>query len=60
MINIIILLAILGYSAWVLVRFLRKSRQGACAGCSSSKSCPGCATSAVSEDTRKTTAAHKG
>ncbi|WP_225998941.1 FeoB-associated Cys-rich membrane protein [Paenibacillus sp. BJ-4] len=50
MINIIILLAILGYSAWVLVRFLRKSRQGACAGCSSSKSCPGCAASAVNEN----------
>ncbi|WP_081752150.1 FeoB-associated Cys-rich membrane protein [Paenibacillus sp. 1-18] len=50
MINIIILLAILGYSAWVLVRFLRKSRQGACAGCSSSKSCPGCAASTVNED----------
>ncbi|PNQ78176.1 FeoB-associated Cys-rich membrane protein [Paenibacillus sp. F4] len=60
MINIIILLAILGYSAWVLVRFLRKSRQGACAGCSSSKSCPGCAGSSMNEDTRKTTAAHKG
>ncbi|WP_418026587.1 FeoB-associated Cys-rich membrane protein [Paenibacillus sp. JJ1722] len=57
MINIIILLAILGYSAWVLVRFLRKSRQGACAGCSSSKSCPGCATSVVNENTR---AVHKG
>ncbi|MGM1023246.1 MAG: FeoB-associated Cys-rich membrane protein [Bacillota bacterium] len=50
MINIIILLVILGYSAWVFVRFLRKSRQGACAGCSLSKSCPGCATSAVKED----------
>ncbi|MDQ0050054.1 flagellar biogenesis protein FliO [Paenibacillus polymyxa] len=53
MINIIILLAILGYSAWVLVRFLRKSRQGACAGCSSSKSCPGCAASSVHEDYAK-------
>ncbi|MGG4221100.1 FeoB-associated Cys-rich membrane protein [Paenibacillus jamilae] len=50
MVNIIILLVILGYSAWVLVRFLRKSRQGACAGCSSSKSCPGCAGSSVNED----------
>ncbi|MBE7900324.1 FeoB-associated Cys-rich membrane protein [Paenibacillus polymyxa] len=49
MINVIILLAILGYSAWVLVRFLRKSSQGACAGCSSSKSCPGCAVSSVNE-----------
>ncbi|MCH6189096.1 SoxR reducing system RseC family protein [Paenibacillus polymyxa] len=53
MINIIILLAILGYSAWVLVRFLRKSRQGACAGCSSSKSCPGCAGSSMNEDYAK-------
>ncbi|EHS55759.1 FeoB-associated Cys-rich membrane protein [Paenibacillus kribbensis] len=50
MINVIILLAILGYSAWVLVRFVRKSRQGACSGCSSSKSCPGCDASAVKED----------
>ncbi|MEC0183885.1 FeoB-associated Cys-rich membrane protein [Paenibacillus peoriae] len=50
MINVIILLVILGYSAWVLVRFLRKSRQGACSGCSSSKSCSGCAASAVKED----------
>ncbi|POR27356.1 MULTISPECIES: FeoB-associated Cys-rich membrane protein [Paenibacillus] len=53
MINIIILLVILGYSAWVLVRFLRKSRQGACAGCSSSKSCPGCAGSSMNEDHAK-------
>lgn len=60
MVNTIILLLILGYSAWVLVRFLRKSREGACAGCSSSKSCPGCAASAVKEDTRKTRAVHKG
>lgn len=50
MINVIILLLILGYSAWVLVRFFRKSRQGACAGCSSNKSCSGCAVSAVKED----------
>ncbi|WP_431086905.1 FeoB-associated Cys-rich membrane protein [Paenibacillus sp. 8b26] len=60
MINIIILLVILGYSAWVLVRFLRKSRQGACAGCSSSKSCSGCAGSALDEQHRKTTTIHKG
>ncbi|AET57348.1 FeoB-associated Cys-rich membrane protein [Paenibacillus terrae] len=53
MINIIILLVILGYSAWVFVRFLRKSRQGACAGCSSSKSCPGCAGSSMNEDHTK-------
>ncbi|MGQ3479995.1 FeoB-associated Cys-rich membrane protein [Paenibacillus sp. TY11] len=53
MINIIILLVILGYSAWVLVRFLRKSRQGACAGCSSSKSCSGCAASSMNEDHAK-------
>ncbi|MGW8959922.1 FeoB-associated Cys-rich membrane protein [Paenibacillus sp. NPDC055715] len=53
MINIIILLVILGYSTWVFVRFLRKSRQGACAGCSSSKSCPGCAISSMNEDYTK-------
>nr|WP_244188528.1 FeoB-associated Cys-rich membrane protein [Paenibacillus kribbensis] len=37
----------------MFVRFLRKSRQGACAGCSSSKSCPGCAGSSMNEDHTK-------
>ncbi|MNW25098.1 Virus attachment protein p12 family protein [compost metagenome] len=42
MIDVLIIVAVLGYSGWIGVRFWRKSRQGACAGCASTGACPGC------------------
>lgn len=42
MIDVLIIVAVLGYSGWIGVRFWRKSRQGACSGCSSSGACSGC------------------
>lgn len=42
MIDVLIIVAVLGYSGWIGIRFWRKSRQGACSGCSSSGACSGC------------------
>lgn len=37
--NIIIGAGIFGYAGWSLFRFVKKSKQGQCAGCASRKSC---------------------
>ncbi|WP_054950119.1 FeoB-associated Cys-rich membrane protein [Numidum massiliense] len=37
--SIVLGVVILGYSAWALVRFVKKSKQGACAACSIKDSC---------------------
>ncbi|MFD0620462.1 FeoB-associated Cys-rich membrane protein [Paenibacillus sp. GCM10027629] len=39
MVDVLIISVIVGYSAWTLYRYFRKSRQGACASCSQHKSC---------------------
>jgi len=39
MVDILIISVIVGYAAWTLFRFFRKSRQGACASCAQRKSC---------------------
>ncbi|WP_428909403.1 FeoB-associated Cys-rich membrane protein [Niallia sp. Krafla_26] len=37
--NIIIGTAIFGYAGWTLLRHIKKSKQGKCAGCSKNDSC---------------------
>ncbi|WP_223067862.1 FeoB-associated Cys-rich membrane protein [Paenibacillus caui] len=39
MIGIGITLVIFAYAGWTLYRFFKKSKKGACAGCSHSKAC---------------------
>ncbi|WP_083927146.1 FeoB-associated Cys-rich membrane protein [Paenibacillus terrigena] len=39
MVDVLIISVIVGYAAWTLYRYFRKSRQGACASCSQHKSC---------------------
>ncbi|WP_330217248.1 FeoB-associated Cys-rich membrane protein [Paenibacillus durus] len=41
LINILIAVAIFGYSGWILYRHVQKGKQGACAGCDKGKSCQG-------------------
>nr|WP_108722028.1 FeoB-associated Cys-rich membrane protein [Paenibacillus ihuae] len=40
MVNIVIVAAVFGYSGWMIYRHVQKGKQGACAGCDKSKSCP--------------------
>ncbi|TCP28941.1 radical SAM protein with 4Fe4S-binding SPASM domain [Scopulibacillus darangshiensis] len=50
--SIIIGVIIFGYAIWTLIRFIKKSKQGQCAGCSLNKTCQsGCST--VSPETRQ-------
>lgn len=37
--SIVIGIAIFGYAAWALVRFINKSKKGKCAACELQKSC---------------------
>ncbi len=37
--SILIGIAIFGYTAWALVRFFQKSKEGVCAGCSQNENC---------------------
>nr|WP_207952148.1 FeoB-associated Cys-rich membrane protein [Paenibacillus turpanensis] len=39
-VNVLIGALIFGYSGWSLVRFIRRSRKGGCAGCVQEQSCP--------------------
>ncbi|WP_341482756.1 FeoB-associated Cys-rich membrane protein [Paenibacillus auburnensis] len=39
-VNIVIVAAVFGYSGWMIYRHVQKGKQGACAGCDKSKSCP--------------------
>ncbi|OWA34693.1 hypothetical protein B9G55_15895 [Saccharibacillus sp. O16] len=58
MINWLIIGLALAYSAYILVRFWKKSKQGACAGCSVQENgrtpvgCPGCAPIGLSDEAR--------
>ncbi|MBU5268246.1 FeoB-associated Cys-rich membrane protein [Virgibacillus proomii] len=38
-VNILIGLAIFGYAGWMMVRHIKKSKQGKCAACPLNKSC---------------------
>ncbi|MBB6671396.1 FeoB-associated Cys-rich membrane protein [Cohnella nanjingensis] len=43
--NIGLGLLIFGYAGWTLVRYIRKTKQGKCAGCALSETCQtGCST----------------
>ncbi|MBP1932107.1 FeoB-associated Cys-rich membrane protein [Ammoniphilus resinae] len=39
LINILLGVLIFGYAGWTLYRFVRKSKEGKCAGCSIKNSC---------------------
>lgn len=39
-INFLIVGAVFGYSGWMIYRHVQKGKEGACAGCDKSKSCP--------------------
>jgi hypothetical protein len=39
MINVIIGVLILGYAGWILYRFVKKSKKGACASCPINSNC---------------------
>lgn len=39
--SIVIGVAIFGYAAWALIRFINRSKQGKCAACELNKSCSG-------------------
>lgn len=58
MIDWIIAVLVIVYSAYVLIRFWKKSKKGACAGCSiqsdgqTPSGCPGCS-STISEEARQ-------
>jgi hypothetical protein len=41
-VSIAIGVLIFGYAAWTLYRHVQRSKQGKCAGCSMSKTCPSC------------------
>ncbi|WP_310550841.1 FeoB-associated Cys-rich membrane protein [Paenibacillus glufosinatiresistens] len=47
-VNLLIVAAIFGYTAWVLYRHIQKSKKGACAGCDKSKTCPAASSSSLS------------
>ncbi|WP_037283233.1 FeoB-associated Cys-rich membrane protein [Saccharibacillus sacchari] len=61
MVDWIIAILVIAYSGYVLIRFWKKSKKGACAGCSvqsdgrTPSGCPGCS-SLLSEEARQ--AAH--
>ncbi|WP_077298586.1 FeoB-associated Cys-rich membrane protein [Virgibacillus pantothenticus] len=38
-VNILLGLVIFGYAGWMMVRHIRKSKQGKCAACALKKSC---------------------
>ncbi|WP_346014892.1 FeoB-associated Cys-rich membrane protein [Staphylococcus sp. IVB6233] len=40
LINLILLALIVGYSVFVLVRYVKRSKQGKCSACESNKHCP--------------------
>ncbi len=52
MTSIILGLLIFGYAGWMLFRFVKKSKKGACASCPTNVSCSRGACSAI-EDTHK-------
>jgi hypothetical protein len=37
--NVVIVAAILGYACWMVVRHVRRSKEGKCAACAVKKSC---------------------
>ncbi|WCK55710.1 FeoB-associated Cys-rich membrane protein [Aneurinibacillus sp. Ricciae_BoGa-3] len=46
--NILIGILIFGYAGWTLFRFVNKSKEGKCAGCSIKNSCQsGCSTNSI-------------
>ncbi|MDO5375146.1 FeoB-associated Cys-rich membrane protein [Staphylococcus rostri] len=40
LINLLLIALIVGYSVFVLVRYIKRSKQGKCSACGSSKQCP--------------------